>query len=86
MPPWLRTLTAYPVDLRSIPSTHIVAQNCLELQSQGIQCLLLTSVYTGHTHDTQTYMQEKTHTHKLIKFERLFKQFLPKIFKRNKNI
>lgn len=57
MAQWLRALAALLEDSSSIPSTHVTAHNCLQLQSQGIQYPLLTSadiarsryldIYTG---------------------------------------
>lgn len=45
-------------------STNVVAHSCLELQSQGIWCLLLvpssTSMHRGHIHTGR----QSVHTHK----------------------
>lgn len=55
---WLSVLDALPIDLGSIPSTHILAHNCsfqeIQLASEGI----------SHSLSAQTYMQAgKTSTH-----------------------
>jgi hypothetical protein len=36
MSQWLRVLAALPEDPGSIPSTHMIAHNCVYLQFQGI--------------------------------------------------
>lgn len=43
MTQWLGVLCAPPDDPGSIPRTHIEAQNCLQLQFQGIQPI--TEIY-----------------------------------------
>jgi hypothetical protein len=55
-----RTLVVLAEDLGSIPSTHKVAHNHLQLYFQGIQRCLLVS-----TNGTQTFMQANTYTHKI---------------------
>lgn len=58
----LRTLVALP-DPGWIPSIHITAHRPLRLQSRGIQCPLLASEGTKHTHGIKT---GKTLIHKTM--------------------
>jgi hypothetical protein len=48
MPQTLRALAALSEDLEKIPSTHMMANNHLQLQFQGIQCHLLASGHQVH--------------------------------------
>lgn len=51
-------------DLGSVPRSHMVAPNYLQLQFQGIRYLLLTSEGTRHTCCEHTHMQAKdSHCH-----------------------
>ena len=47
----VRALTVLAEDSSSVPSTHMVAHSHLQLQYQGTQDPLLTSVGTRHAHD-----------------------------------
>jgi hypothetical protein len=51
------------VDLGSSPSTHIVVNNHLQLQFQGIPYPLLASMGTAHS-GTQTYVKAKSNKQK----------------------
>ena len=57
----LRALASPAEDLRSIPSTHVVAHNCNSSSrtSDTLFWLLRNQVYTRGTH---TYMQRKKRT------------------------
>lgn len=48
MPQWLSSLAALSEDLGSIPRTHSIAYNNLELQFQRFQRSPLSSVGTKH--------------------------------------
>ena len=48
----VRALTVLAEDSSSVPGAHMVAHSYLQLQSQGTQDPLLTSVGTKHAHDT----------------------------------
>ena len=48
MVPWFRALVRLPEDLDLIPHTHTVADNGLELQSQGILQPFMALAGTWH--------------------------------------
>jgi hypothetical protein len=50
---------ALPEVPSSIPSTHIQSHNHLWLQFQGIQCPLLASEDSTHTHSIEIHIQAK---------------------------
>lgn len=58
-PERLRALIALAKDLDLVPSTYMVADNSKDLQSQEIECPLLTGVSTKHPHGLQTCMHAK---------------------------
>lgn len=45
----VRALTAFSGDLGSGPSLQLTAYSCLNVQIQGIKCLLLASAGTAYT-------------------------------------
>jgi hypothetical protein len=45
MAQWLRALTTFTEEPSSVPRTHIVALNYLQLHFQGLQCSLLVHRY-----------------------------------------
>lgn len=53
---WIRELVALVEDLVSIPRTHMLTPNHLQLQFQGIRCPFLNSGYRWciHTHIVKT--------------------------------
>ena len=68
-----RALAVLREDLDLIPSTHMVAHNCLYFQFQGIQLPLLVSMGTIDT----WYMPAKVNTHK-VKIKQTLKN--PQVF------
>ena len=69
MAQWLRAPAAVPKNRGSDPSTHMAAHNHLQLQFQGISCLLAflpSSAPSVHAIDSQTYKQ----TPRVIEFRR----------------
>ena len=60
MPQKLRALAALAEDLGWIPSTQVVAHNCMELQFHGMSCILWTSVWTC---TDKMHIQILVHTH-----------------------
>lgn len=65
MAQWLKALPTLAEYQGPVLSTHTVAYNHPEPQSQTIQCPLLVYMGTRNLYDIQTYMQANTHTHKI---------------------
>jgi hypothetical protein len=55
----LKAWAALAKDIGCVPSTHVVAHNCSELQFQRIQHPLLVFKDTTHTCSAETHMQKK---------------------------
>ena len=60
---WVRAMAALTESLGSVPSTHMIADNWLELQVQRIGFpLLAAAVMAQHMY---AYIHEVKHTHKI---------------------
>lgn len=55
----LRTLSGFPKDPGSTPSTHVAAHDNLQLQSQEDLVLSVASAGTRYAHGIQTQMREE---------------------------
>lgn len=66
MAQWLVITTGFVEVLGSVPSMHLAAHNCLELQFRGIQCCFLISVGPLHTCGIHTHIKKNNPpTHKI---------------------